>query len=86
MQIREAGIRGKRFLCAPRLPALHVPFLLLLSRDVNDVKETKSIVISLPLAKSGDFDLFWRTQAVLFVNSKHVFGLSGSFLCSGLGT
>lgn len=83
MQIRQAGIQGKGFLCAPRLPAPHVPFLSLLTRDGSDVKANKSIVISLSLVKSGHFDLFLRAPAVLFVNSEHVFGLSGSFLCSG---
>lgn len=50
------------------------------------LRENKIIVISLSLVKSGHFDLFLRAQAVLFVNSKDIFGLSGSFQCSGQGT
>lgn len=87
MQIRQAGIQGKRSLCAPRLPAPDFqPLLSLLTRDGSDVKENKIIVISLCLIKPECFDLFLRAQAVLFVNSKHIFGLSESFQCSGQGT
>lgn len=64
------------------LRALLVPLLSLLNRDGKDAKENKSIVIPLSLVKSGHFSPFSRAQAVLFVDSKHVFGSSGSFVCS----
>lgn len=73
--------QGRRLRCVPG-SLLVWPLLSLLTGEGSGGKENKGIVISLSSAKSGHFGPFLRAEAVLFVNSKHVFCLSGSFLCA----